>query len=143
MAHPGIRSSSTGIRFRFEGPNPLASILASSSRASPGISNSAGPWDMFIVSRIGFKGDHIREYFVQSFVRANQRQRIESTRERVREVFEKYFKTHQGRLHAMLRSAAIWKQNWQRNEKESLRLLADAYHAKAADVLHHLPGGHT
>ena len=61
---------------------------------------------------------------------SRDQRRIEATRERVREVFEKYFKTHEVRLSAMLRSAALWKQNWREREKETLRLLADRYHAE-------------
>lgn len=61
---------------------------------------------------------------------SRDQRRIEATRERVREVFEKYFKTHEVRLSAMLRSAALWNQNWREREKETLRLLADRYHAE-------------
>lgn len=50
---------------------------------------------------------------------------IESTRSRLREVYRQIFETQEQRLTSLLRSAALWKRNWQRNERETLRMLVE------------------
>lgn len=51
---------------------------------------------------------------------------IESTRARIREVYEKLMDTQEKRTVSLLRAAALWKRNWKELEKGTLRMLADA-----------------
>ena len=60
-------------------------------------------------------------------------ERIAATRKRVAEVFEKHLGTYQSRLTAMLRAAALWKQDWREREKGTLRMLADAFAVQRPD----------
>ena len=50
---------------------------------------------------------------------------IEGTRSKVREVYSQIFETQEQRLTSLLRSAALWKRNWQSNERETLRMLVE------------------
>lgn len=54
-------------------------------------------------------------------------ERINATRKRVAEVYEKHFGTYQSRITALLRSAVLWKQAWQERERSTLRILADVF----------------
>eukprot|EP00435_Cladocopium_sp_Y103_P050442 s775_g15.t1 len=63
-------------------------------------------------------------------------QRIQHTRQQIRNVYGKFMETQEKRLVALLRAAALWKRNWKGLEKGTLRMLADA----ALKNLNHDPG---
>lgn len=53
-------------------------------------------------------------------------QRIQQTRQHIRNVYGMLMETQEKRLVALLRAAALWKRNWRELEKGTLRMLADA-----------------
>ncbi|CAK8998443.1 unnamed protein product [Durusdinium trenchii] len=54
---------------------------------------------------------------------------IKATKQRIDLVYQKLMISQEIRLLSLLRSAAVWKQNWQENEQQTLRMLVDSTNA--------------